>query len=117
VSVLHDTTTAEHVLTLLRGHVGRENAITARGIALRMGWTAGCDRTIRALISVHANQDWPGILCAYPGVDGGYYFAANDEELAAYRAHLANDAKHAKALLKRFDERVKQEGFALQEAA
>ncbi len=112
-----ETTTAEHLLAKLKAHVGRANAATSIQLAREMGWTDGTARVVRALIQLHRNNDWPGVLLAEPGVDGGYYFAQDMAEIEAYRKHLAADVRHAKANLKKFDERVAKEGFALEEAA
>jgi hypothetical protein len=105
----------DHVLAILRSRVGREQAITAPAIALRMGWTPNSERVVRSLIEIHANGDWPGVLCAMPGT--GYYFASNLEEIEEYRGLLATLKKAANAKLQKFDERVKAEGFRLEARA
>jgi hypothetical protein len=103
---------APHVFEVLRQHVGRDRSITSIQIARELGFTDGSSRLVRGLIEIHGNVDWPGLLCAAPG--DGYYFAADIEDIRQYRSYLATLKKNASAKLKRLDERIAAEGFALE---
>jgi hypothetical protein len=108
-------TSEDRVLAVLQEHRGAEQAITAPRICRRLHWSHGQEREIRRIITEHANLDWPGVLCAIPGV--GYFFAEDLEEIRAYRQYLMELKKAAWMKLQRFDSAMTRSGFYLKETA
>ena len=105
-------TDAELVHEELLQHRGRARAITGARICRILKWEPNRERDVRRLIEEHANSDWPGVLCAVPGV--GYFFAVNLEEINQYRLYLLCLTNAARAKVERFDIRVAAEGFSLE---
>lgn len=106
---------SERVHAALVAHQGRDQAISAPRLCRHLGWSHGREREVRRIIEDNANDNWPGVLCAIPGV--GYFFAADLEEIVTYRKYLVALKDAARDKLKRFDASADREGFSLKEAA
>lgn len=108
-------TPAQRVHDVLLKHRGRAQAITALKVCRELRWGITQTREVRSIIEDHANSEWPGLLCAIPGV--GYFFATDLEEIATYRQYLVCLSNAAQAKVRSFDARVKAEGFSLKGVA
>lgn len=80
--------TKEHVLTVLRRHVGRDQGIHMRDLVAQVLNTVlvgeVAERKARELITALRNEGHP--ICAHPA--SGYYLAASQQELDATCAFL-----------------------------
>lgn len=99
------------ILKILLAHRGKFDAIGAKAIAEFLGWPLSRDRQVREIIEQCANRQWPGILCATPGSSGGYFFAADVEEVQAYRAYLQSLADAANDKINRLEGAMAREGL------
>lgn len=80
------TKTGDKIAAILRGHVGREEALSAPDICRALGWPLKREREVRRVIADEAPL-WEGVLvCAKPG--DGYFVAANIDEAQAYQNWL-----------------------------
>ncbi len=89
------TKTGDRIASILRRHVGREEAIGAPDICRELGWPLKREREVRRIIADQAPL-WEGVLvCAKPG--DGYFVASNIDEAQAYQNWL-NDLTNKAAL-------------------
>jgi len=83
------TLQGDKILSVIRSHVGSDNAISARDICLELGWSAGArERAVRRIIADESALWSNGghLVCALNGGRGvtGYFVAATFEEAETY---------------------------------
>lgn len=74
--------TAADLIAVLQRHVGRENGISAAGLALALGTS---ERQVRQLVT-EVRMSGTVALCAHP--KHGYFIAASDEDVRQTCAFL-----------------------------
>jgi len=72
------------VLRVLSFHVGKKNAIGRDQLVetVRMNWPDAHERQVRQ--GIHDLRRKGRLICSMPGEDGGYYMAANLEEVLEF---------------------------------
>lgn len=80
-------------------HIGKENAISAKSLSEKIGFT---DRVVHEIIAQarFAGQD----ICSS---SRGYYYAKNEEELLDFVEQIEKRARHSFAILKTMRPKVK----------
>jgi len=105
-------TDADKIFRIMLSARGAENAITARDIAIEIGWSSGMEREVRRIIAA-----WDHIIvCAKlrgRGDEGGYFIPQTYQEIEAYWAHLSDLASKAEAKVQRFEQACAKAGFNL----
>lgn len=111
-------TATHHIVSILRAHVGRDNAITASGISAKLaeGGIALCERSVRELISeAELREDWPLQLGADPGVGAGYYIATEVEDGLRRRASVSGQIEKLGMKLSAIDRQWQRIGIDLKQ--
>lgn len=125
------TPEGEKILSVIRGHVGRENAISARDICLELGWSPKArERLVRRIVAdesalwtvpggVDAGRAAVLVCAAASRGDSGYFVAADFEEAETYYNWLLSLAAVANRKVFNFREACSKMGikFAQQKAA
>lgn len=116
----------DKIFSVIRRHVGRDNAISARDICREIGWDpVARERLVRRLIADESSL-WtagPGarcLVCSAPGNGGaGYFVAASFEEAETYYNWLLSLAAVANGKVFNFRAACSKMGlkFAHQKAA
>lgn len=104
---------ADRIFNVIKHHVGAENAIGARGIALELGKLPSFEREIRRIIA--ENRDaWPEIVCAKLDCgagEGGYFVPETHDEITAYWAWLDDLRSKAEEKVHRFEQLCRKHGI------
>lgn len=85
---------SQTLIGILASHVGRESAIGRSALVMRVrqcGYSSH-ERVVRECIKQLRRTGY--LICAMPGIDGGYYLAANKQEFDEFD-HLEFGAKIA----------------------
>ncbi len=108
----------DKIFSVIRRHVGKENAISAAEICDELGRSAGNAREVRRIISDESCL-WPNVLvCAYSGKNcGGYFVAESFEEAETYLNWLTELAAVASRKVFNFREACSKMGIRFKKAA
>lgn len=109
------TPQGEHIFRVLKRHIGRDQAITARDICRELGWSAGLAREVRRIIAAEYSA-WSAVVCARAGRGAsGYFIAETYEEAQTYRAWLDDLVTVAATKVVAFDEACSKMGLKFKE--
>ena len=95
------------ILSVLKGHIGADQSITAPEICAELGWIPGRDRRVRQIIADESAL-WEDLVCAKSG--DGYFVAESFEEIETYHNWLAGLAISAMEKFEAFRKAAERKG-------